>query len=49
MLRRPMDWFSTTGMVVIVMIVVGLVVYSLSTRPPTGAKMRIPLIGSSSE
>ncbi len=50
MLRRPLDWFSTTGMVLIVMIVVGLAVYSISTRPPTGgAKMRIPRIGSSSE
>lgn len=49
MLRRPLDWFSTTGMVLIVLIVIGLVIYSISTRPPSGAKMRIPRIGNSSE
>lgn len=48
-LRRPLDWFSTTGMVLIVLIVIGLVVYSVSTRPPSSAKMRIPRIGISAE
>ena len=49
MLRRPLDWFSTTGMILIVLIVIGLIVYSITTRPPSGAKMRIPRIGNSAE
>lgn len=48
-LRRPLDWFSTTGIVLIVLIILGLIVYSISSRPPSGAKIRMPRIGSSSE
>ena len=45
-LRRPLDWFSTLGLVLIVLIILGLIAYSLSNRPPSGAKMRLPRLGA---
>ena len=49
MLRRPLDWFSTLGMVLIVLIILGLVAYSVSRRPPSGTKIRLPHIGATAE
>lgn len=46
MLRRPLDWFSTTSVAIIVLIVVGLIVYSIYSRPPSGAKIRMPHLGN---
>ena len=47
-------WFSTGPLflrwplvVLIVLIILGLIVYSISSRPPSGAKIRIPHIGVS--
>jgi hypothetical protein len=48
-LRRPLDWFSTVGMTIIVLIIVGLVVYAIHTRTPSGAKMRLPSLGQTAE
>lgn len=46
-LRGGMDWFSMAGIVVIVMVLVGLVVYSVCSRDPTPARVRLPGISTS--
>jgi len=48
-LRRPLDWFSSLGLVLIVVIVIGLIAYSIHSRPPSESKARIPRIGNSAE
>ncbi len=42
MIRGGMDWFSTAGIVVIVLVLVGLVVYSVSNRTPSPTGVRLP-------
>ena len=48
-LRRPLDWFSSLGVVLIVVIVIGLIVYSITSRPPSTTQMRLPRLGGAAE
>lgn len=42
-----MDWFSLIGMLLIVLLVVGLIIYAIQDRPPSPAKLRLPGAGPS--
>ena len=44
-LRRPVDWFSSLGIVAIILTVLALVAYTMSERPPSTSKMRLPRLG----
>ena len=44
-LRRPVDWFSSLGIVAIILTVLALVAYAMSDRPPSTSKMRLPRLG----
>jgi RNA polymerase subunit RPABC4/transcription elongation factor Spt4 len=46
-LRGGADWFSTVGIAVIVLVLVGLVVYSACSRAPSPTRVRLPAMGSS--
>lgn len=41
-LWSPIDWFTWVGILLIVLVIVGLVIYSIQTRPPSPAKLRLP-------
>ncbi len=43
-LRRPMDWFSTLGMMVIVLVLAALIAYSYSHRAPSESRIGLPSI-----
>ena len=47
-LRRPMDWFSILGMIVIVLVLAGLFAYSCHQRTPSESKVRLPHLGNES-
>jgi Na+-transporting methylmalonyl-CoA/oxaloacetate decarboxylase gamma subunit len=44
-LHRPVDWFSSLGIVAIILTVLALVAYTMSERPPSTSKMRLPRLG----
>lgn len=48
-LRIRMDWFSTLSLSFIVLVVIGLILYSLQTRTPTPSKLRLPGVHSTDE
>ncbi len=43
-LRRPLDWFSTMCVILIVAIIAGLIAYSIHNRPPSSSKMSLQRI-----
>jgi len=44
-----MDWFSSLGLILILLIVIGLIVYSVWIRSPSESKIRLPVISHSVE
>ena len=48
-MRRPIDWFSSLGVVAIVLVVLALVAYTMADRPPSTSKLRLPRLGGSGE
>ncbi len=41
-LQSPRDWISFAGVLIIVLVLAGLVVYALSDQIPMPARMRVP-------
>ena len=48
-MHRPVDWFSSLGIVAIILTVLALVAYAMSDRPPSTSKMRLPRLGGGTE
>ena len=48
-LRRPMDWFSFFGLIIILLVVIGLIVYAVWIRSPSESKIHLPVISHSVE
>ena len=46
-LRRAIDWFSSLGLVAIVLTVLALIAYTMADRPPSTSKIRLPRLGGS--
>ena len=45
-LRRPIDWFSSLGVVAIILTVLA---YTMADRPPSTSKIRLPRLGGGTE
>ena len=45
-MRRPIDWFSSLGVVAIVLTVLALIAYAMADRPPSTSKLRLPHLGA---
>lgn len=48
-LHRPIDWFSSLGVVAIVLTVLALIAYTMADRPPSTSKIRLPRLGGTAE
>ena len=48
-MHRPVDWFSSLGIVAIILTVLALVAYTMSERPPSTSKMRLPRLGGAAQ
>jgi hypothetical protein len=44
-----MDWFSAVGLTLIVLIVIGLIIYSIRSGQPSESKLHLPRISHSVE
>ena len=48
-MRRPIDWFSSLGVVAIILTVLALIAYTMADRPPSTSKIRLPRLGGGTE
>lgn len=48
-MHRRRDWFALLGVLIIVLVLIGLVVYSVSNQPPSPARLRLPGLSDAAE